>query len=299
MAMLLLAFALFAAPIYGAQDGGAKQLIQEGLSLYKQGKLDEAFAKLQMAMRENPSSEDALQAIEEVGFALLIQMVSEKHDKLPQAARELMQLTATEVRKRQSDAADIAAALEGYFGSDNIVEYTRILHHSITVHGVYLTPGLVERLGSAEAATRTKSILALKALSDDAVVPLCRALQHSDAIVVQGICAALKHIQNPAAIPSLLRIAQTTDDEVARGRAKEAITRLGGDPAASAYDALVAQGRRFYLDSSYMHRSYHDPVSWSIVDGKLAATAVHSWAVNELNAAQFINDAARSFHTGR
>ena len=77
-----------------------------------------------------------------------------------------MKLTQTEYKKRETDQAAIDKLLDEYFSSDDVVRYTTLMYRGISTHGVYLIPGLFQRLGSAEEQLRVRAILALKKLSE-------------------------------------------------------------------------------------------------------------------------------------
>ena len=286
---LALGFTVLAPQPAMAQRAEVADLVAEGYDLWRRDKPAEARKKFEEALLLEPSSQEAFDAVQRVGFDELIAMQREK--SLVAAASAFIRLASTEVRHRERDEDAIASALSSYFDDDNPRVYAEIRQRAIAKHGVYLIPGLVERLNSSNASVKTKAILALRWLEHDAVVPLCRALQMDDATVVQGICAALGHIKNPAAIASLLHVAATTNDQVVREEAAKAIRECGGNAQADAYEALVAEGRRFYLNPSHMHYSYHDPIVWEIMDGKLSYKDVHGWRRNELVAGQWITDA--------
>lgn len=292
IATLVLAFSLGIGFAIDAQERGDVQaLLDEGLSLYKQGDYDGAREKFEKAILLDPSSEAALEWVEKNGLHQVIKIISE--DRGAGAAMSyIMKLTQTEYKKRETDKAAIDALLDTYFSSDDVVEYTTKMYEGISTHGVYLIPGLFQRIGSAEEKLRVRAILAFKKLSDDAVIPLCRGLQHSDPTVVGSVCAALGHIGNPEAIPSLQRVAQTANDQVVREIATKNLKELGASADGNAYDLLISQARRFYGNPNHMHRAYHDPIIWTLGDdGSLGYEEVHGWAVNELNAEQLLNDA--------
>ncbi|MEE8142256.1 MAG: HEAT repeat domain-containing protein, partial [Planctomycetota bacterium] len=138
--------------------------------------------------------------------------------------------------------------------------------------------------------TRTRAIVALSKIDHDAVVPLCRALQHPEPSVAIGVIGVLRKVRDPAAIPSLNRLAQTTSDLIIRQEAEAAVKALGGS-SQSAYDALVEQAARFYNNPNYLNPTYHDPIIWVLEGEQLKYVEVPSWALNEKRAAQLIADA--------
>lgn len=269
-------------------------LLDEGVSLYEQRKLDEAEKKFEQALLLDISAEEALEWIERIGLEKLIEVQRRGGENLQGLAATLIRISAVETRRRERDADAIEAVLAGYFGSTDIMERTRSIMKGISMHGVYLLPGLVERLAVPEIETRVNAISAITKISDDAVLPLCRVLHHSDSNVLLGTIACLKKIGNDAAIPSLSWLSASTDDLVIKGAADAAIEALDATLMASkssAYDLLVAEAGRYFRDASYMTRTYHDPVVWSLEDGTLTYTEVASWRLNELRCEQLLADA--------
>ncbi|MFN0060615.1 MAG: HEAT repeat domain-containing protein [Planctomycetota bacterium] len=269
------------------------QLLQAGTTQYQQGNLAGAVQNFEQALLADPTNDEAMAWIDQAGYALLIKMMGANEPKLQKVLWALERTISTEVRRRSSDAEAVNTALTAYFGFDDVVERTRQMHTMITAHGMYLIPGLAERLGSAEQPVRVRAIQALVKLNEDAVVPLCRTLQHSDANVVLGSIAVLNAVRSAAAAPSLKALAERTKDEIIREQASAALMNCDSSKGKlGAYELLLEQATRFYLDSDYMNLSYHEPVIWSLDDaGKLSFKSVHGWALNELRAEQFIGDA--------
>lgn len=291
-ALLALVLTLFVSTSVQAQRAEVTEALNQGISLFEQGKLDEAAQKFEAAWLLDPTADEALQWLDEVGMAKLVKAAASEHDQLSKQVARVLELTATETRRRERDQARIDEALSNYFGSDDYMETQRVLLRAITDHGIYLMPGLVERLAVAETTTRIAAVQALKRLSDDAVIPLCRVLNHDDVNVLQGAISVLKNIGNSAAVPSLKRLAETATDSAVKGAALNAIEAIDGAATqSSAYDLLVDQAGQFFRDSTYMVRSYHDPVIWSLNGGALEYKSVHAWAVNELRAEQILADA--------
>jgi len=296
LAALVVAIALSAAAELTAQSGAIRpdveKLLDEGLSLFQQDKLGEAQAKFEKALMLDVTSEEALAWVEKVGYHQLVKIVEAQNAPLESQMATLLQLTALEARRRENDPAMIEAALSEIFsGGERSLEQERKVFSALNTHGVYLLPGLVARTAEADQPVRVRAILMLTKLSDDAVLPLTRVLQSSEIRQVQAAIAALQHIGNPAAIPSLLRTAESHADSLVKEAALAAAKELGATDGQSAYDALLAQANRFYNDSNYLVRTYHDPIIWKQEGDQLSWSAVEEWALNELRADQLIGDA--------
>ena len=273
-----------------------ERLLNEGLSQYQRGQLDQAQQNFEKALMLDITSEEALEWVEKVGYGQLVAALRGGNGSIKGQVSTLLELTSVEFRQRERSEEQIEAALSSYFASGDRLEQTKSLYTAVNTHGVYLMPGLVARAAEADQPTRVKAILAITKLSDDAVMPLTRVLQSSEVRQVQAAIAALQKIGNPAAIPGLLAVAQTHADSIVQREAAAAAEKLGAS-STSAYDALCAQANRFYNDSNFLTRSYHDPVIWKMDGDQLSYELVDGWALNELRASQVIAD-ARAINDG-
>ncbi len=295
LAALALSLVLAAGIHLSAQSGAMRpdveKLLDEGLSLFKQDNLEGAQQKFEKALMLDVTSEEALAWVEKVGYHQLLAAIGSDNASIESQMNTLLELTTREVRQRERDPQMIEAALTAMFGGGDRLEQERALYAGINTHGVYLLPGLVARTAEADQPVRVRAIIMITKLSDDAVLPLSRVLQSSTILQVQAAIAALQRIGNPAAIPSLLRTAEIHPDSLVRESARDAARALGAAGGLSASDALLAQANRFYNDSNYMTRTYHDALVWEIDGEQLTHTDVAEWALNELRADQLIRDA--------
>ncbi|MDE0960095.1 MAG: HEAT repeat domain-containing protein [Planctomycetota bacterium] len=269
-----------------------QKLLDEGINLFQQGKLSEAQQSFERALLLDVTSEEALEWVDQVGYSQLIQVIRAGDDTLGAQMGSLLRLTSLETKRRSMDSATIDSVLESYFSDGDLLERTKGLYLAISNHGVYLMPGLIERLGQPEQGARVLAIQAIIRLSDDAVMPLCRSLHSSEQGVITGAIASLQKIGNPAAVPSLWWLAETSEDPLIRASAIAAAeSMLPGLGNTSAYDQLTHMAHLFSNDSSLMVRSYHDPVLWEISGGSLSYRVVEGWELNELRAEQLLADA--------
>ncbi len=267
-----------------------QKLLDDGVNLYQQGKLVEARNSFERALLLDITSEEALEWVDAVGYSQLIQVIRSGDDSLGAQMGALLRLTSLETKRRSMDSDAIAAALDAYFSGDDLLKRTKGLYQAISDHGVYLMPGLVERLAQPEQGARVLAIQGIIRLADDAVMPLCRCLHSSQQGVVTGSIAALQKIGNSAAVPSLRWLAEASSDplvQAAASSAADSMSSAGG----SAYSQLLQQAHMFSNDSGMMVRTYHDPVLWQIGDDSLSYHSVEGWELNELRAEQLVGDA--------
>ncbi|NCF55013.1 MAG: hypothetical protein GWP41_01950 [Planctomycetia bacterium] len=267
-------------------------LLDEGINLFQQGKLGEARQSFERALLLDITSEEALNWVDKVGYGELIRVIRTGDDTLSGQMGTLLRLTSLETKRRSMDESAINDVLDTYFGDEDLLERTKLLYRAISDHGVYLLPGLVERLGQPEQKLRVLAIQAITRISDDAVLPLCRCLHASEQGVVMGAVGALQKIGHPAAVPSLRWLAQSTGDPLVKAAANNAADGiLPGSSSREAYGLLTDQAHAFSTDGGMLVRTYHDPVVWQVDGGSLNWTAAEGWELNELRAEQFLLDA--------
>ncbi|MGE4619585.1 MAG: HEAT repeat domain-containing protein, partial [Planctomycetota bacterium] len=269
-----------------------QKLLDEGISLFQQGKLSDAQQRFERALLLDVTSEEALGWVDQVGYSQLIQVIRSGDDTLGAQMGTLLRLTSLETKRRSMDAAAITDTLDSYFGEEDLLERTKLLYKSISDHGVYLLPGLVDRLGQPEQTSRVLAIQAIIRMSDDAVLPLTRCLHADSQGVVTGAIAALQKINNNTAVPSLRWLAESSSDPLIQAAANGAAdSLLPGSSGADAYDLLVGQAHMFSTDSRMMVRTYHDPVVWNVSGASLSYQTVEGWELNEMRAEQLLGDA--------
>ncbi|OUU22768.1 MAG: hypothetical protein CBC13_07020, partial [Planctomycetia bacterium TMED53] len=269
-----------------------RALLDEGINLFQQGKLDEARQNFERALLLDITSEEALDWVDKVGYGELIRVIRAGDETLSGQMGTLLRLTSLETKRRSMDEDAINSVLETYFSDEDLLERTKLLYRAISDHGVYLLPGLVERLGQPEQKLRVLAIQAITRIADDAVLPLCRSLHASEQGVVMGAVAALQKIGHPVSVPSLRWLAESTGDPLVRAAANAAADSIiPGSSGREAYGLLTDQAHAFSNDGGKMVRTYHDPVLWMADGGNLAWKSVEGWELNELRAEQFLADA--------
>ena len=269
-----------------------RALLDEGINLFQQGKLDEARQSFERALLLDITSEEALDWVDKVGYGELISVIRAGDDTLSGQMGTLLRLTSLETKRRSMDEDAINSVLDTYFSDEDLLERTKLLYRAISDHGVYLLPGLVERLGQPEQKLRVLAIQAITRISDDAVLPLCRCLHASEQGVVMGAVAALQKIGHPVSVPSLRWLAESTGDPLVRSAANAAADAIiPGSSSREAYGLLTDQAHAFSIDGGKMVRTYHDPVVWMTDGGSLNWKSVEGWELNELRAEQFLADA--------
>ncbi len=274
-------------------------LLDEGVNLFQQGKLDEARQSFERALLLDITSEEALDWVDRVGYGELIRVIRAGDETLSGQMGTLLRLTSLETKRRSMDEDAINTVLDTYFSDEDLLERTKLLYRAISDHGVYLLPGLVERLGQPEQKLRVLAIQAITRISDDAVLPLCRCLHASEQGVVMGAVAALQKIGHPASVPSLRWLAESTGDPLVRAAANAACDSIiPGSSGREAYGLLTDQAHAFSNDGGKMVRTYHDPVIWMTDAGSLTWKSVEGWELNELRAEQFLADALTLNPTG-
>ena len=281
-----------AGPLSAQVRPDVQKLLDEGINLFQQGKLSEAQQQFERALLLDVTSEEALNWVDQVGYGQLVRVIRSGDDTLGAQMGTLLRLTSLETKRRSMDSAAITDVLDRYFTEEDLLERTKLLYQSISDYGVYMLPGLVDRLGQPEQVARVLSIQAIIRMSDDAVLPLTRCLHSSEQGIVMGAIASLQKIGNPTAVPSLRWLAESSADPLVQAASNGAADGIiPGSSDIDAYSLLVNQAHMFSIDSTMMVRTYHDPVVWNVSGAGLSYQTVEGWELNELRAEQLLADA--------
>ncbi|HLU38356.1 MAG TPA: HEAT repeat domain-containing protein, partial [Planctomycetota bacterium] len=132
-------------------------------------------------------------------------------------------------------------------------------------HGEFAVPALVAKLADDDTRVQDYAIVSLYYLGTVATLPLIEAMQSENPLVRRNAAAALSHIEDPRALPTLLAAASNDRAEEVRFVASRACERMnaGGANAVDRYLALV--------DRYMTGRTASDPseVVWELRDGAL------------------------------
>jgi HEAT repeat protein len=254
-----------------AQSQGSP--LQEVVTLLRLNKKEEALAKLREIFAADPSNADALQMYRSVSQDEWYMLMTHKNESgdisdIQKIAQTILERAKVETKERSRDESAIAALVATATAADS--DYgTRqgAINKLVNDHGEFAVPALVDKLGNPDDAEgQIQAVAALAQLGTIAVLPLIEALDSSNALQVQNVAAALHHIGDARATPSMVHLAN--DDRVAVAEiARKFVAKHKA--SGNAVDLLLAQSKS-YLKGNIGAGAYSSVV-WTWTDGKLVA----------------------------
>ena len=97
-----------------------RALLDEGINLFQQGKLDEARQSFERALLLDITSEEALDWVDKVGYGELISVIRAGDDTLSGQMGTLLRLTSLETKRRSMDEDAINSVLDTYFSDEDV-----------------------------------------------------------------------------------------------------------------------------------------------------------------------------------
>ncbi len=265
----LLAFAV--AVVVGGVGRAQDEAFAEGVKHLRLGQSAEALAKFQEVLAKDPSNEQALQLYRSVEQDVWVMLLNEKGE-IQKIAQSILERAKLEKVARSRDEAAIGALVDQATAADGTYESRREAVLKLSAeHGEFAVPALVAKLANDDDdKAQINAIYALSQIGHTAVLPLCEATKSSSATVRLNAAAALSHIGDARAVPTMARLAQTDDQENVREVARRFLAKH--DASGAAADLYLAQSRG-YLRGGVGQGAQSDVV-WSLKDDKLVAQDV-------------------------
>ncbi|MBN1421913.1 MAG: HEAT repeat domain-containing protein [Planctomycetes bacterium] len=260
-------------------------LLDKGLALFDEGKLSEAAGLFVQAVEKNPSSREAFDWLDRIGFdtALRTLQISMREDAgrpgadVARAIGYLLRLARTEARERSADPERIDAVVAEIFATGDLGERYKLMVRAASVHGRYLVPKIVPLLASTEMTKRALAIQFLRFIGMDAVLPLMAATGLEDPIIRQNVAASLGHIGHPLALATLKALHERDEDAQVKERAEKAIAEISGkgpQELPPAKELFRRDAVTYILGRNDLPRFFYEPAVWEIRDGELRARKV-------------------------
>ncbi|TET34523.1 MAG: hypothetical protein E3J72_14120 [Planctomycetota bacterium] len=305
---------------------GKRNLFEEGISLYEQGLLKEAYLKFNEFLSKNPSNKLALEMRDEAGYGFFVRALAEKDHNFVVTMRKILERAALGEKIRRIDddrIKDLLQKIRDYGKDDSkFVEKYRIMVLITQTVGQWVTPFCVEALGNQQADEfRTDIIHLLYKLGEDVTLPVIEMLNSPNEIVRQNAVIVLGHIGDWRALPALQAVYQNRRSplwtlqqnqaahgliklpmgengaQVMREESRYAINKVTAgklpEDLPDAPDLYYALAYRYYLDDlAVVLSNYEDWVYWywSPKDDKLKYRIVERFEYNELLAEECCYD---------
>lgn len=269
-----------------------EQDLETALSDYAAGRNEEALAKLREYVEGNPGDEEVLAVLRRADERVLLRVLSmgNEHERL---LKYLLDKSRAPARDSAMDDAEIQALVKTATEEDSLDR-----RHSAAVRlraaGELAVPYLYPYLGADAAAQVVNAMFALERLGLDGVHPLAEVLESDDATIRRTAAAVLGNLREPQAVPALLRLKETDDNEGVRASAIEALRKIGQNRATTiaAANAFTRLGERYYSNDPTIVLGFDQTRNmWRWQDGQLVRVEVPAYLYPYQMAEQMAVDA--------
>ena len=248
----------------------AQNPLQEAVTLLRLNKKDEAVAKMQDILSDDPSNEAAHEMYTSVSQDEWFLLMTEEGE-VQKIARSILERAKTVDRERSRDAAEIQALVDTATDAGNDYDTRRAaINKLVGDHGEFAVPELLVKLGDADQPeSQIHAISVCSQLHSVAVLPLIEVLKSSNDLAVQNAAAALNLIGDARALPMMKHLADDARVNIAT-IAKKFVAKMGAE--GDALEMMLAQSQD-YLKGNVPIGGFSEVV-WSLKDDQLVATDV-------------------------
>ena len=266
-----LALALPAIALTAAAD--IQDDFQEGVQLYRQGRLEEARLAFQKVLAADPSSEDAYELWKATDEQVILDLLAEGGE-FQKIAQRVMERATLGLAARRNDAGEIDALVAELRSTSEPLARQRIIQQLSSQHGEYAVPRLLAPL--AESGNEEWRVLAMHTLvtmGPYAVLPLCAALESPNAYQRANVAIVLGYIRDPRAAGVLAAAQRTDPDSKVQAAAAAAAQKCGSTGNAVAELLKLGEDYHYRRDNVLRPFDYSDVV-WTWGEGQLEAAEV-------------------------
>ncbi|HYE07594.1 MAG TPA: HEAT repeat domain-containing protein [Planctomycetota bacterium] len=299
----------------------AREVLAEGVNLYRAGRSEEAAVKLRDALKLKPDNKLIYEFYLAVGDRLLWEM--QEDDRLEDVLKDIRRkawIYQKQLRRSDEYILILIAKLEAASEDERLVATNELV-----AVGPLAVPHLVAKLGdNRQDDLRINARVVLTKMGYRAVVPLCEALNAADERLVGSVATVLADIGDARALPKLLHLQESSGSETVRrvcANTVAAIQRNAGTaqaakPAAGAKDAAptaaapaaggdrayFVEGLRYFRDGGAVRDEMiaNESLMWRWDEAgegakKLGYQRVPRYAWNELMAEELLYDGAVNY----
>lgn len=268
------ALAALQAPLWARPADELSDTFNQGVEMWQRGHEKEALDLFAKVLASSPTQESAYELWKNTDYTVWRELLT-AGGQAELVARRVIELARAGRKALANDEAAITALVSKVIGASDPLESRAALRQLSSDHGEYAVPYLIGFLGSG-MSDQEKTVRAMDALvrmETDVVVPLCTALDSSDAVLRRNTCYVLGTIGDRRSAGFLQWHAQGDSDASVKSAAADAITRarFKGD----ALSSFLAMGEAYHQGSDLAIRdNEHSDVTWSWIEPKLVATPI-------------------------
>lgn len=276
-----------------------RELLNQGLELYKRGKIDEAYETFEKAIQKTPQHELVFAWLERTGKEIIFSMLNDGDRRIQDLGRRLLELSKPSIAFRPV-AAEIKKNLERLAQKEWDVQQAAMFH---LVHfGPYAVKYLVPVLNNAaEDRLRARVMLSLRLIGSEATLGVVEALnapRDDYKLMRQEACIVLGNIQDERAIPALkARFEDANEFPEVKREAHIALAKLTGKVSDAewkkAVDYYYELGQKYYYGHPDVIRGWERSFlfwKWDDENKVLTERRVPQFAYNEQLAEEALFD---------
>ena len=174
---------VFTVPAF-AQEDDLETMFDEGVNLYKRGRLEEALTVFQNVLAQNPSHAQAFEFWNKAGHQIFLQMLIERGE-YESVAKRFIELARVGRKEKEEDPERIQELVSKVV-SDDQRERTEALLELMADHGEYTVEYIYPELASDDLEARVNVITGLARMGEEIGLPLIQVLHSGDAMVRRG-----------------------------------------------------------------------------------------------------------------
>lgn len=287
--------------VQATRDDQIRELLSEGVKLYRVGRYDEAAIRMRDALLLDPSNRLIYQFYRAMGDRLLMDM--RDRAELEPVMKDILRRARVYQRTLRHDPRYIRLLIEKLRASEK--ERLAATTELVAI-GPIAVPHLVARMSDTRQDDyRVWSRMVLTRMGYRAVLPLVEVLNSDDGRLVASTATILADIGDARALPKLQQLARdpatdTTVAQVVRNAIGTIAATAGvvemSDPALLYFQ----EARRYFRDGEQVRdeRIANERLVWRWDPGaepRLQGTVVPGYAWNELVAEELLFDGLRHF----
>lgn len=276
-----------------------RDLLDEGVKLYKQGKLDQAYAAFEKAMQQKPSHELVYAWLRRTGEDIIFSMLNSTDRKVQDMGRRLLS-HAQPVVNFKVEVPTIKKMIDDLASEDYQVQVHA--HYHLVNYGPYAVSWLIPHLNNAAAdRLRSRVMLVLKEIGTAATMAVVECLEsdrEKNKLMRQCAATVLGNIGDERAIPALKRLYEDPNEypEVKKEAhiALSKLTKKGSDKEwLKATDYYYHLAEKFYYSHPDVIRAWERSFlywKWDKEKNQLTERYVPQFAYNEQLAEEQLMD---------
>ena len=282
-------------------QSGVQGLFAEGVRNYREGNYDQAIQDFEKLFQEAPTNDAIVDVLDEVALSVVVQMVADDDRRISGIGRTFFRIRREKNLRRSSDAQVLTTALSDYFKADAQNRHRMRIEFPLK-YGRNLVPGLISRLASPDAETRTAAEMLIAYVGLDAVPVLAAAGHHSNSNVRSSIARLMgsRNIRHPYNVATLATMAETDEDGVVRKGAKESLVAILEEVQGQAevfeakfYHYENARQLYLYPHSNPFATRFYEPTVYALKGDEVVAEKVASFQLSERMAEGSLHEALK------